>query len=468
MRLQPNYLPLFIKMLCIALLCTPALGVSAQCNQNYIYGLTNVGMIQQIDVTNGSVAAPMNPAFGGNAPNLSNAMGYNPLNGKYYFFKRNAFSAPQEFMSFDPATNLYAMLAASPVGAGNIVNLGCVNSTGLGYYCLDAFGVLYYYSVTLNTWTTICSNIKNQSGTTLSSIIGAGSLNRYYGDLAFDGQGNLWILISGAVDYGLYKITGPLPISNVANLTATQIIAPNTASPAGTFGGMAFSGTGAMYLSSNSPSNKLYRLSAVNTLTFLTNLGVDGIGNDLTSCNFPLAVLPVVWESFTAESNDKHNALLRWRVSIQTDHNGYYIEHSRDGLSWEDIGFTGYSGANASGQYSFTHTSMTGGQHYYRIREISPGGQLSYSETKVITLSNGNAVDIWPNPTRNVIHIQHENSGTGSSTALLFDQSGRQVHAGPLQPGLNTIAINTLPPGIYIMRIQGSNGDVYNEKVLKQ
>ena len=448
--------------------CALTTDISAQCNQNYIYGLTNVGMIQRIDVTNGSVAAPMNPAFGGNAPNLSNAMGYNPLNGKYYFFKRNAFSAPQEFMSFDPATNLYAMLASSPVGAGNIVNLGCVNSGGTGYYCMDALGVLSYYNVALNTWTTICSNIKNQSGTTLSSIIGAGSLNRYYGDLAFDGQGNLWLLVSGPVDYGLYKITGPLPTSNVANLTATQIIAPNTASPAGTFGGMAFSGTGAMYLSSNSPSNKLYKLSDINTLTFLTNLGVDGIGNDLTSCNFPLVVLPVAWESFTVESKDKHNALLSWRVNIQTGNKEYYIEHSPDGISWEDIGFIGYTGANAPGQYSFTHTNMIGGSHYYRIREVSPGGQLSYSETKLITLSHGSTVDIWPNPARNVIHIQHENSGSGSSKAWLFDQSGRQVHAQPLQPGQNTIAINTLRPGIYIMRIWGSNGDVYNKKILKQ
>ena len=239
----------------------------------------------------------MNPSFTGNAPNLSNALGYSQLNGKYYFFKRNTTTAPQEFVSFDPSTNLYTYLAAAPVAAGaNVINLGCLNSAGLGYYCLDAFGGLYYYSVGTNTWTTICKNIKDQFGVTLNAIIGAGSLNRYYGDMAFDGKGNLWIFISGSADYGLYKITGPLPITATANMTAIQVIAPNTASPAGTFGGMAFSSTGAMYLSSNSPNNRLYLLSTVNTLSFVATLGTDGIGNDLTSCNFPLTILATTWD----------------------------------------------------------------------------------------------------------------------------------------------------------------------------
>jgi len=462
-----NYLNRFIKILVIASLCTQSPGVFAQCNQNYIYGLTNVGMIQRIDVTNGSVAAPMNPAFGGNAPNLSNAMGYNPLNGKYYFFKRNAFSAPQEFMSFDPATNLYAMLASSPVGAGNIINLGCVNSSGLGYYCMDALGALYYYSVASNTWTTICSNIKNQFGTTLSSIIGAGSLNRYYGDLAFDGYGNLWLLVSGAVDYGLYKITGPLPVSAVANLTATQIIAPNTASPAGTFGGMAFSGTGAMYLSSNSPNNKLYTLSAINTLSFVTNLGVDGIGNDLTSCNFPFAVLATDWIKLSAVVSGQNSLLLSWNILESTNGSGYAVEHSADGMAWNEIHFSLKKPDDLVTTYSFLQSSLAGGIHYYRIRKTDTNGMVAYSAVEKVKAGAHASISIWPNPVQELLKVQDMEMGSGTCQAFIYDQAGRMIRRSVIKTGVNVLQVQSLRTGTYIVRIQFSNGETVNEKFVK-
>src|SRR4051794_10917012 len=107
MKRQNKRLLRLVQLCLIVLICAQVSEVSAQCDPTYIYGLTNVGKIQRIDVNDGSVSAPLNPAFTGNTPNLSNAMGYNPMNGKYYFFKRNALSAPQEFMAFDPATGLY-------------------------------------------------------------------------------------------------------------------------------------------------------------------------------------------------------------------------------------------------------------------------------------------------------------------------------------------------------------------------
>ena len=148
MNRKVNFIKLLFTIFLASSLSVLSLNTFAQCNQNFIYGLTNVGEIERINVSNGAVAAAINPAFTGNAAYLSNALGYNQLNGKYYFFKRNTTTAPQEFVSFDPATNLYTYLASAPVAAGNnVINLGCLNASGLGYYCIDAFGTLYYYSV---------------------------------------------------------------------------------------------------------------------------------------------------------------------------------------------------------------------------------------------------------------------------------------------------------------------------------
>jgi hypothetical protein len=42
------------------------------------------------------------------------------------------------------------------------------------------------------------------------------------------------------------------------------------------------------------------------------------------------------------------------------------------------------------------------------------------------------------------------------------------VQAKLQSAGINTINISTLPAGTYLVRIQGSNGYIHNEKISKQ
>ncbi|MFT3933703.1 MAG: T9SS type A sorting domain-containing protein [Chitinophagaceae bacterium] len=458
-----------VKALMVASLMVQATVVSAQCNQNFIYGLTNVGNIQRITVSNGTVAAALNPAFTGNAANLSNALGYSQLNGKYYFFKRNTTTAPQEFVSFDPATNLYAALASAPVAAGsNVINLGCINSAGLGYYCLDAFGTLYYYSVSANTWTTICNNIKDQSGATLNSIIGAGSLNRFYGDMAFDGKGNLWIFISGASDYGLYKITGPLPTTATASMTATQVIAPNTPSPAGTFGGMAFSYDGSMYLASNSPSNKLYKLSSVTTLTYIADLSKDGIGNDSTSCNYPLTVLPSSWIKFTATNGTNNNANISFSILQPTNTNGYEVEYSTDGIKWDDVHFVNKNGDELPSTYNYTVSGLSGETQYFRIRETDYDGSTQYSSIQKLNIAAPVSISFWPNPVQTTLKVTRKGACNTTSQLMVFDLTGRELNSVLLTTRETTIAVDKWKPGTYIVEVKLVNGETISQKIVRE
>ncbi|HLY69657.1 MAG TPA: hypothetical protein VKR53_08000, partial [Puia sp.] len=148
---------------------------------NVIYGMTNSGFIYPINVNTGVVGAALNPAYTGNAPSSANAVGYNTQNGKFYYFKRNFPSTPQEFVSFDPSTNTYTVLAVSPVTAN--VNSGCVDFNGTGYYCIDQNGNLCYYKIATNSWTLITSNFVDGLGNSLTSNI----TTYASGDIAIDG-----------------------------------------------------------------------------------------------------------------------------------------------------------------------------------------------------------------------------------------------------------------------------------------
>ena len=448
--------------ICVITCCPLAAQICSNAG-NTVYGITADGEIRPVTISTAVVGSKITPAYTGNAPDQSNGLGYNNLNGKFYFFKRNANSSRQEFVSFDPATNAVTVLASAPTS--NTIHTGCASADGLGFYAMDVKARLYYYSVTTNSWKLIATKFFDQYGTNFTSVI----TDQSSGDIAIDGNGNLWILTSNSSNYGLYKVSAPLPILPASSLNATRVVAPTTTTPTGnSFLGIAFNPGGQIILGTG--DDKLYRLENNLSLTFLGNLTVSGIANDLTSCSFPLAVLPVVWESFTAELNNKHNALLGWSVSLQTDNKGYYIEHSRDGMTWEDIGFVHNTGDNtATEKHSFIHVNPANGLHYYRIRQADINGKTSYSATKTVTIKTNSPIAVWPNPTTDAVHIQSENTHTGTmSRAWLFDQSGRILLESPLQPGLNTIAMRSLPSGTYMIRVQAGNGETYNQKLVKQ
>jgi hypothetical protein len=435
---------------------------------NVIYGSTNVGRIYPITVSTGAVGAAINPPMGGNAPSFANANGYNPLNGRFYFFKRNLNAAPVEFMCYDPATGVYTMLAPHPGAGTNIINLGCVNNSGLGYYCMDAFGALYYYHIATNTWTTVCTNIRNQWGTTLSSIIDATGLQRYYGDLAIDGLGNMWLLVSGAVDYGLYKISGPIPTSNVANMTAMQLVPPNTASPAGSFGGAAFASNGDMYLASNSPNNRLYKLNLAYTLSFVSNLALDGVGNDLTSCNFPFGVLAASWVNLSASMINNNTAKLQYSITESTSGYGYTVEYSIDGANWNEVHFSARQTNDLTYNYTYTQSNLANGTHYFRIRKNESNGTVAYSTVKKLTVSSNTSISIWPNPVQQILKVQDGGNTNGTSQFYLHDQAGRMLKQSSLQPGVNNINVESLPAGTYFIRVKTAEGVTVNQKFIKQ
>ncbi len=430
---------------------------------NTIYGLTPNGAIHQITTSNASVGAAITPAYGGNAPSYANAMGYNNVNGKFYYFKRNIYTPPQEFVSFDPGTNTVSILSSAPLSGTTIVNLGCVLANGTGYYCVDAYAKLLYYNILTNTWTLITSNLVDQYGVNLTPIFNA----RIYGDMATDAQGNMWIMPASATELGLYKLAAPLPTTPQASVTIQRVLPPTTPTPnANTIGGIAFSPAGNIFVSTNPPDNKLFRMNANNSFTLMGTFNISGVGNDLASCVFPFGVLASSWQNFSVDMEQNNDVSLAWSMTQENENKGYHIEHSLDGKDWNTIGFVKRDAAQGS-RYSYTDRSHLNGKHYYRIRVEEYSGQFSYSVVRSAEIKTGRSIAIGPNPTSDILRIVVNGGGNSTHTAMLFDQAGRKMKAVDLSTGLNTIDVRSLPKGMYIVRITASGGDSYSDKIYK-
>lgn len=427
-----------------------------------IYGLTNTGGIYPINVSTGAVGtAVKNTSYGGNAVNKANCLAYNNVNGRFYYFKRNVGSSPQEFVCYDPALNTVTVLAASTCSAE--AHTGCITADGKGYYTIDTNGELDYYNIQTNTWTNITSNFKDQSNTDVTAVIKSQSA----GDIAFDGLGNLWIVTSNASNYGMYKLMAPVPTTATATVNVKRIISPTTATPSGNnIAGIAFNPSGQIFLSTLN-DDRLYRLENNLTTTYLATFSVTNVGNDLTSCAFPLGVLPVTWVSFNAIRSGDDLSILTWEA-IEEGTVDYTVQHSTDGQNWEDLALIHQQYRNTEvHKYTYAHRVAAAGKHYYRVKMNNDAKNMTSTAVKTLEFSGpALSLSVWPNPATDQVQVKSIQANI--EKIRVFDLSGKMVLEKKTSGMAVSLSLNGLRKGTYIINSLLADGSSANQKMVKQ
>ena len=428
-----------------------------------IYGLTSNGAIYPINVANASTGSVVkNTSYPGNSVNKANGLAYSSTSGKFYYFKRNVGTSPQEFVSYDAGTATVSVLPVST--CSKEVHTGCITADGLYYYTIDTDANLNRYDIVNNQWTTITSSFTDQFGNNVSTVI----QNQNAGDIAFDGNGNLWIITSSSSNYGVYMLPAPLPSSAVAGVTVTRRVAPTTSTPTGNMiAGIAFNPSGQIFMSTKN-DNRLYRLENNLSLTLLGTFPVSDIGNDLTSCAFPLGVLPVTWTSFDVSLLSQEKVGLNWSIAEKVS-TGFTVQHSQDGINWKNISFIEPGAGNREIQtYSYLHEDPSTGKNYYRLMSAELSGKLNYSVVKMVIVSvPGNPVKLWPNPViGGFVQLRTENN-EGIKVSI-YDLAGRLQLSKLMQPGESRIATHTLTRGTYLLTVVTRQGIIHNQKLIIQ
>ena len=422
-----------------------------------IYGLSNSGFLFPLNINTGIADTQLNPAYTGNAPQSANGVAYSPLNGKFYFFKRSPGSLPQEFVSYDPAMNSITMLDTCPTNFS--VYVGCITNNGTAYYCWDSQARLFYYNIALNKWTMITSTLVDQTGADVDAVIRAhGS-----GDAAIDGKGNMLMLPASSSKYALYEMKAPLPTAAVASITVNRKIALTNTPPSGKFGGIALNSTGQILMSTASPDNKLYRLENDYTVTFLATMNRDM--GDLTSCNFPLAVLPVSVKDFSVSEKDGLVSLY-WQFSESTA-SEFSIEHSTDGKTWRQLQDINKKAATNEIN-NYLHKDAAPGNNLYRIKLENGAAGTVYSVVNAIVLKSEAAFVSWPNPLMEKLYISPRYNLRAVTKAELSDLMGNVILRIELRYGINYLDVKSLATGCYILSIQTAGGASYSQKLVKR
>ncbi len=184
------------------------------------------------------------------------------------------------------------------------------------------------------------------------------------------------------------------------------------------------------------------------------------------------STLPVNFTSFNAIKQNT-DALLTWSTASEINNNGFAIEKSLDGKTFNQIGFVkGAANSNKLLSYNFTDNDLSKGTSYYRLKQIDMDGNYTFSKTvTVVNEVAKKATRTLPNPFNNELNIHVTADAATTATVEVMDMLGKVHYSGieTLTAGDNKININTsnLTDGIYFVRMN-INGELFTQKIIKK
>ena len=182
-------------------------------------------------------------------------------------------------------------------------------------------------------------------------------------------------------------------------------------------------------------------------------LGMDGCNGWLgwylddvrvVSCNS--RSLPVVYSSLTATAV-KREIHVDWATELEENNEGFFVERATAASpAWRELGFVA-----AGERYHFADGAVEPGVEYqYRLRQRDFDGTEAYSAIVTARVGLGTEVLVYPNPTGGEVTVVVP---SGKGELEVVDFTGRRVLAQPVTGNRQSISLNGLPAGVYIISI---------------
>lgn len=193
----------------------------------------------------------------------------------------------------------------------------------------------------------------------------------------------------------------------------------------------------------------------------LVNFRVDfSSGSFFTLGSSEQSALPVTLMSFNAEPQDDRIKLF-WQTASETNNSFFEIQRSSNGVDFESIGTR--DGAGTSHEvlsYTFFDMRPLPGNNYYRLVDVSRGGDRDFSEVIVASFDGATAgISVYPNPVKRGEVLKLDlpsseglrkvefNTMLGLSTGAQIRQVGSQL----------VISTDNIPTGLYLCSVWFDN-----------
>jgi hypothetical protein len=159
-------------------------------------------------------------------------------------------------------------------------------------------------------------------------------------------------------------------------------------------------------------------------------------------------IIPVELTLFKAKAVN-NTTILNWQTASERDNQGFTIERSTNGTTYNAIGQVKGNGSTSKvSDYTFTDNSPSSSINYYRLRQTDFNGKETLSSV-VSTFFGKNGLIIKDNLVKNTLDVTVRDE---SPTPLsIFNLSGQQMYSGKVQ-GTQRIDVSHFAAGLYIVR----------------
>jgi hypothetical protein len=193
-------------------------------------------------------------------------------------------------------------------------------------------------------------------------------------------------------------------------------------------------------------------------------------GNGMFQLDVSGAILPVELIIFNAKAQEKGN-LLNWSTSSEITNDYFQIEHSLDGVYFEEVSrVNGSSESFNRLDYSFLHREAKTGLNYYRLSQIDLDGRTTDLGIKVVERKATISLVIEQNPVNETLKLRIEYPSEQDGKIDIFNLNGQLLFSENIliQKGLVNFQFNVteFPIGNYFLRIQ-IGGEQYTERFVK-
>ncbi len=173
---------------------------------------------------------------------------------------------------------------------------------------------------------------------------------------------------------------------------------------------------------------------------------------------------------------------LRWFITQERNNQGFDVQRSYGGETWETIAFIpGRGTTRQEKEYSYSDPlrdmTITAGEVQYRLKQIDFDGRFNYSPIVRVLLTGAPATvalgQNYPNPFNPSTTVSYQIDGPGFVSIKIYDAMGREVRdvlGAEQTAGTHSVTIQSdgLPAGVYYYRLNALGRTLQKKMVVLQ
>jgi hypothetical protein len=218
-------------------------------------------------------------------------------------------------------------------------------------------------------------------------------------------------------------------------------------------------------------TNGLVTGIAVGTTTVMYSVtNSNGCSSSVSMSITVESTLPIELKSYEVKIQNNTEVLINWATASENNNSYFEVLKSTDGIGFKLLGKVEALGNSTKGySYLLLDKTPSKGVNYYQLIQFDKDGSKKDLGIKYIRfdLVNTTAVNIYPNPTTNLVNVKFDVDKF--ETIEVLDLSGKLIFKKMINKTDSDIALDLMsePSSIYLIKLSGKKGNITKQVIKK-